>query len=236
MKQKSQSEWIAFIEDTANGRAAWNSHADASPWDGFYRDYRGASAQCRQVIDDAFLDCLGSSDSRVVEEAILHAHYLPAQVAVTRLLLLMADRSTFLLSHPYRESEKSLLACVLNTLASRADSPNAGQHLQCLVKDAILRWVPIVGPLSPSIGTFFGDVGPEATDELVAVLPDAADNVSLLTAAGYELHRSAERWKRVLELASQWQPAYRSALQRGGENHAIQFPELRPVTSADTDQ
>ncbi len=61
----SQSQWITLIEDTAHGRVMWNNRADVSPWDGFYRDYREASVQCRLEIGDAFLHSLDSIEPRL---------------------------------------------------------------------------------------------------------------------------------------------------------------------------
>ena len=157
-----------------------------------------------------------------MDEAILHAHHLPGLVAATRLLQLLEQRNAFLLAHQYRDSDQSLLACVLNTLASCAVSCSIDFQLQ--VRDSILHWVPKAGRLSSVVGTFFGDLGPEAVDALAAVLPTEIDSTPPLMDAGYELHRSPERWKRIMELADQWPPALREALQRGGANHAARFP------------
>lgn len=74
MKNRSREEWISLIKDTAHDRVPWNSKADNSPWDGFYRDYRDASAECRQQIDLAFLDCMDCDDARLLDEVIAHAY------------------------------------------------------------------------------------------------------------------------------------------------------------------
>jgi len=223
MTGRSHSEWITLIEDTAHGRVAWNNKADCSPWDGFYRDYRAASLSCRQEIDAAFSDCLDSVDPRLMNEAIIHP-FLSAQVAVPRLMRLLAERREFLLAHRYWDTDMSLLARALNALASRAGAPDLDESLREQVRDTILHWVPSAGPLGASLGTFFGDLGPEAADALVAVLPAGQDHTRLMMEAGYALHRSPERWRRVMELAARWPPVLLEALQRGGADHAARFP------------
>ena len=74
----------------------------------------------------------------------------------------------------------------------------------------------------------FGDLGSEAADALVAVLPTEIDNTPALMDVGYALHRSPERWKHVMELAEQWPPTLREALKRGGATHAARFPQTCP--------
>jgi hypothetical protein len=228
MKQRSRSEWIALIEDTAYGRVSWNSIADCSPWDSFYRDYRATSVQCRQEINDAFLVLLESMDPRVMTEAIRHTYYVPATVAVMRLLRLLEERSAFLLAHRSWDSDRSLLASVLNALAAGAEScgsdfsgPRVGMPLKERVRDTILHWVPKAGGLQGgSMGTFFGELGPEAADALAAVLPAELENARLIVDVGYELHRSPEQWARAIDLAARWPQVWRDALELGGANHA----------------
>lgn len=223
MKSRSQPEWIALIEDTAHGRVSWNSKADCSPWDSFYSDYRAAAVDIRQEIDDAFLACLDSPDPRVVQEALVHP-FMSAPVAATRLLRLLDERSEFLLAHDDPGSDQNLLARSLNALAACGETGRMDSPLRDQVRDAILQWAPTAGPLGGGIGTFFGDLGPEAADALAAVLPPGLDHSRLLKDVGYELHRSPERWARALELSAQWPTPLRDALQQGGAAHAERFP------------
>jgi hypothetical protein len=222
MKMLSTAEWITLIADTAHDRVAWNSKADCSPWDSFYSEYRDATVEQRHEVDQAFLESLDSEDPRVVDVAVTHAHCPPAPVAVTRLLRLLLERSTYLLAHTRTGSEQSLLCAVLDVLASRAES--AGIDAQLQVRHTILQWAPVAGPFQSGVGTFFGGLGPEAVDALVAVLPNNVDNARMLADAGYELHRSPERWSHALAIADKWSQRHREALQRGGADHAARFP------------
>ncbi|MBP6716516.1 MAG: hypothetical protein KA205_06620, partial [Acidobacteria bacterium] len=184
MKSRTRPEWVALIEDTAHGRVSWNSQADCSPWDSFYSDYRAASVEIRQEIDDAFLECLDSADPRVVEEALIHP-FMSAPVAATTLLRLLDERSAFLLAHAYLRSDQNLLARTLNSLASCGETRRLDSPLLEQVREAILHWVPTAGPLRAGIGTFFGDLGPEAADRLAAALPAELDHTQVMKDVGY---------------------------------------------------
>ncbi len=173
--------WTRRIEDTTHDRVAWNSIADASPWDGFYREYRWARPDQRALADEAFVACRGSDDPCVVAVLILHTALLPAARAVALLLEMLDQRADFLQAHRGNVSERSLLALALCQLAERAicDLPDAVPR----ARDLILARVAQAGPTSTVIGRFFRQLGPEAVQSLAAVLGDRPEHQALLAEA-----------------------------------------------------
>lgn len=222
MDSLSTAQWVSRIEDTAHDRLPWNSKADCSPWDGFYRDYVDAAAECRQTIDQAFLTCLDSDDLRVLDAAVSHMHSLPPTEAVAQLQRLLTRRNTFLLAQADSGSQPKVLARVLNVMAACACAAGVASHPG--VRDAILAWAPRAGPLQSGVGTFFGGLGPQAVDALVSVLPDGVDNSRMLVDAGYELHRNPDVWQQAIKVAETWPVVMGAAMLRGGAEHAARFP------------
>lgn len=113
----SVADWSARIELLAHGGGVWTP-ADSGPWDGFYRDYRDATPETRQAIDQAFIACNASNDVEVIDAVINHCFAAPMDVAML-LFRLLDERRDFLGGHFAIGYDRPLLVKLLDAIAER---------------------------------------------------------------------------------------------------------------------